>query len=128
MINAPSEMRSRFQPAAYMTAATRASTSGTEAATTMPVRQPRNKKDTASTIASASRNECSNSQTDSATTRGWSAYFWISTPAGSSCRTCASRCSSARPKSSTLPLGCMVTPMASTGTPLWRMVRLGGSS
>ena len=70
----------------------------------MPVRQPRKRKDTASTMASASRNERSNSQTDSATTRGWSAYCWICTPAGSSCRTCASRSSSARPKSSTLPL------------------------
>ncbi len=118
MISAPSEMRSRFQPAACMTAATSASTSGTDAATTMPVRQPRNTKDTASTIASASRNERSNSQTDSATTRGWSAYCWISTPAGISCLIWAIRCSSALPKSSTLPFCCMVTPMARTGTPL----------
>ena len=62
MMSEPSEMRSRFQPIASITTATTPSTSGTESPTTMPVRQPRLNRLTASTIASASISERSNSQ------------------------------------------------------------------
>ena len=70
MISDPSETRSRFQPIASITSATTPSTSGTESPTTMPVRQPRLIRQTASTIASASISERSNSQMDSLTTVG----------------------------------------------------------
>ena len=73
MISDPSDTRSRFQPIASITSATTPSTIGTESPTTMPVRQPRLNRHTASTIASASSSERSNSQTDSLTTVGWSA-------------------------------------------------------
>ncbi len=49
---------------AYMTTKTMASTSGTESATTMPVRQPSDRKLTTSTIASASTKVRRNSDTD----------------------------------------------------------------
>ena len=61
MISAPSVMRCRSMPIRFMTTKTIASTSGTEVATTMPVRQPSDRKLTASTMASASRNERRNS-------------------------------------------------------------------
>ena len=51
MMSAPSVMRCRSMPAAYMTMKTIASTSGTESATTMPVRSPSVRKLTSSTIA-----------------------------------------------------------------------------
>ena len=70
MISDPSETRSRFQPIASITSATTPSTIGTESPTTMPVRQPRLNRQTASTIASASISERSNSQIDSLTTVG----------------------------------------------------------
>ena len=50
MISDPSETRSRFQPIASITSATTPSTIGTESPTTMPVRQPRLIRQTASTI------------------------------------------------------------------------------
>ena len=128
MISAPREMRSSAQPRACMTMATRPSTSGTEAATTMPVRQPRKTKLTASTMARASRKARSNSQTEASTTCGWSAYFSSVTPAGSSCCSVSSRASSARPSARMLPSRTMVTPIASTGSPLRRMLKLAGSS
>ena len=128
MISAPSEMRSRFQPIVNITIATSASTSGTDAATTMPVRQPRNRKHTASTIASASRKDFSNSHTDSSTTRGWSAILSTATPSGSADCSAAMRASSAWPSVSTLPLRAKVMPSISTGFPSWRTVNDGGSS
>ena len=70
MISDPSETRSRFQPIASITRATTPSTIGTESPTTIPVRQPRLIRQTASTIVSASSSERSNSQMDSATTVG----------------------------------------------------------
>ena len=80
MISEPSETRSRFQPIASITNATTPSTIGTESPTTMPVRQPRLSRQTASTMASASSSERSNSQIDSLTTVGWSATRSSSTP------------------------------------------------
>ena len=70
MISEPSETRSRFQPIASITRATTPSTIGTDRPTTMPVRQPRLIRLTASTMASASISERSNSQMDSLTTVG----------------------------------------------------------
>ena len=70
MMSEPSEMRSRFQPIASITSATTPSTIGTDRPTTMPMRQPRLTRQTASTMASASSSERSNSQIDSLTTVG----------------------------------------------------------
>ena len=70
MISAPSVMRCRSRPRNAIAMNTMASTSGTEVATTMPERQPSETKLTASTIASASRNERVNSNTAASTTLG----------------------------------------------------------
>src|SRR6201987_2264326 len=68
MISAPSEMRCKSMPITFMTMKTIASTSGTEAATTNPVRQPSARKETNNTIANASTKESTNSLTASSTT------------------------------------------------------------
>ena len=73
MIRAPSVMRCRSIDIAFITMNTIASTSGTDSATTMPVRHPNATKLTNSTIASASMKECTNSPTARSTTLGWSA-------------------------------------------------------
>src|SRR6202165_385419 len=70
MISAPSVMRCRSSDIAFMTMKTIASTNGTDAATTMPVRQPNATKETNSTIANASMKECRNSLTACSTTTG----------------------------------------------------------
>ncbi len=70
MISAPSVMRCRSSDIAFMTMKTIASTSGTDSATTMPVRQPSATNETNSTIASASMKECTNSLTACSTTLG----------------------------------------------------------
>ena len=61
-----------------------ARTSGTDSATTMPVRQPSDRKLTTNTIASASPKLLTNSDTDSSTICGWSAIWVTSMPTGSS--------------------------------------------
>src|SRR6266481_2122700 len=70
IISAPSVMRCRSIDIAFMTMKTIASTSGTDIATTIPVRQPSATKETNSTIASASMKECTNSLTACSTTLG----------------------------------------------------------
>jgi len=70
MISEPSEIRSRFQPMASITMATTPSTSGTDKATTMPVRQPRLSRLTMMTMTSASSSERSKSHTASPTVVG----------------------------------------------------------
>ena len=82
MISAPSVMRCRSSDIAFMTMKTIASTSGTDSATTMPVRQPSATKETNSTIASASMKECTNSPTACSTTLGWSAICSTLMPCG----------------------------------------------
>ena len=70
MISAPSVMRCSGSPIACIIRNTKASTSGTLVATTMPTRQPSERKLTASTIASASRKLRVNSPTACDTTVG----------------------------------------------------------
>src|SRR6202047_280273 len=70
MISAPSVIRCKSIDIEFMTMNTIASTSGTEAATTMPVRQPSATNETNSTIASASMKESTNSPTARSTTFG----------------------------------------------------------
>jgi len=70
MISAPSVMRCRSNPIASITMKTIASTSGTDAATTIPVRQPSAMKETNSTMASASTKEWMNSPMACSTTLG----------------------------------------------------------
>jgi hypothetical protein len=67
MMRAPSVMRWRSIPAAYMTSRTIARTNGTESATTMPVRHPSDRKLTTSTMTRASAKVLTNSETDSST-------------------------------------------------------------
>ena len=122
MMSEPSEMRSRFQPIASITIATTPSTSGTEMATIRPVRRPRLTRLTASTIASASISERSNSHTESFTVVGWSATRSISMPCGSSDCTFATASSTALPSSTTLPSSVITMPTISTSWPLWRIV------
>src|ERR1700748_256370 len=70
MVSAPSEMRCRSSDIAFITMNTIDSTSGTDSATTMPVRQPSARNETNSTITSASIKECTNSLTACSTTLG----------------------------------------------------------
>ena len=65
MISEPSEIRSRFQPNAIIAITTTLSTSGTDNATTMPVRQPRLSRLTMMTMINASSRDFSKSQTAS---------------------------------------------------------------
>src|SRR5262249_46806219 len=71
MMRAPSVMRWRSRPVAYITSSTIASTTGTDSAPTMPVRQPSDRKLTTSTMTSASANVSTNSETDSLTMWDW---------------------------------------------------------
>ena len=70
IMSAPSVMRCRTRPPAYITRSTIAKTSGTDSATTIPVRQPSERKLTASTMTSASANVSTNSDTEPSTMRG----------------------------------------------------------
>ena len=70
MISEPSEMRCRSMLKKYIARKVIASTSGMDSATTMPVRRPRLKKLTASTITTASTSERMNSLTAFLTTLG----------------------------------------------------------
>ena len=65
-----------------MTTKVMASTSGTDSATTMPVRQPSERKLTTSTMPSASTKERTNSKIAWSTTFGWSAICSMSMPCG----------------------------------------------
>ncbi len=80
-------MRWRSMDAAYITSSTIASTRGTDSATTMPVRQPSERKLTTSTMTSASANVRTKSETESSTMWGWSAIWVTSIPTGSSATT-----------------------------------------
>ena len=82
MISAPSVIRCRSSDIASITMNTIASTSGTDSATTMPVRHPSATKLTNSTIASASMKECTNSLIACSTTSGWSAMRSTLMPCG----------------------------------------------
>src|SRR3984893_4675328 len=69
-MSAPSVMRCRSMPAAYMMVSTIASTSGTDSATTMPARQPSDRKLTRRTMPSASTKVSTNSETERSTMLG----------------------------------------------------------
>ena len=68
--SAPSEILCRSMPKYFIAAKVIASTSGIDSATTRPVRQPSEKKLTASTIATAIASVSTNSPTERATARG----------------------------------------------------------
>ena len=111
-----------------MTTNTIASTSGTDSATTMPVRQPSDRKLTTSTIASASAKLRRNSETECSTICGWSAICVTSMPTGSSkviARIAFFRFS---PSVTMLAPSCIETPRPSAGLPPVRTMKLGGSS
>src|SRR5262249_22864895 len=117
MMSAPSETRSRFILAAYITVKTIASTSGTASATMIPLRHPSEMKLTASTMISASTKDSRNSPTDSATTFGWSAIWSSWMPIG--IRALRRPIAAARlaPSSSTLPPSAMATTTPTAGLP-----------
>ena len=83
-MSAPSEMRWRLMPVNFMARKVMARTSGIAMATTMPGRQPSDRKLTPSTMAMASISVLMNSPTASSTTCGWSATRCASMPAGKS--------------------------------------------
>ena len=120
MISAPSVMRCRSSDIAFMTMKTIASTSGTDIATTMPVRQPSATKETNSTIASASMKECTNSPTACSTTFGWSAICSTSMPCGTAFMKSAVAFSTSLPSSRMLAPLVVTMPMPSAGLPSWR--------
>ena len=70
---APSEVLCRLIWNTFMVRKVAASTSGIDSATTMPVRQPRLMKETASTMPMASSNESTNTLMKYSTCFGWSA-------------------------------------------------------
>ena len=124
MISAPSVMRCRSSDIAFMTMNTIASTSGTDSATTMPVRQPSARKLTNSTIASASTKECTNSLTACSTTFGWSAICSTSMPCGTAFMKSAVAASTSLPSSRMLAPLAVTTPMPSAGLPSWRTMKV----
>ncbi len=128
MISAPSVMRCRSRPPAYITMNTIASTSGTDSATTMPVRSPSVRKLTSSTMPSASTKVFRNSDTNSPTMCGWSATCVISMPTGSSAVIDFIAFLSSSPSVRMLPPSCIETPMPSAGLPPSRTRKPGGSS
>src|SRR4051812_17498131 len=71
MISAPREMRCRLTPASFIVANVIARTSGMAMATTMPGRQPSDRKLTPRTMTMASIKVLMNSPTASSTTSGW---------------------------------------------------------
>ena len=90
-MSAPSEMRCRLMPVNFMATKVMARTSGIAIATTMPGRQPSDRKLTPSTMAMASISVLMNSPTASSTTCGWLATRCDSIPAGKSEVSWASR-------------------------------------
>ena len=121
MISAPSVMRCRSMPtSAFMTMKTIASTSGTDSATTMPVRQPSDRKMTNSTIASASTKERMNSPTACSTTCGWSAICSMVEALRHLAHERRGRRPTSSPSSRMLAPLAMTTPMPIAGLPFWR--------
>ncbi|MNT33192.1 hypothetical protein D3C72_1691050 [compost metagenome] len=126
MISEPSEMRCRSMPSRYMARKVIASTSGMDSATTMPLRTPRLRKHTASTITTASISTFMNSPTAFFTTCGWSDTEWICMPTGSLfCTSCISSCR-LLPSFSTSPPCFMLMARPSAGLPSKRMPNDGG--
>ena len=117
MISAPSVMRCRSSDIAFMTMKTMPSTSGTDSATTIPVRQPSARKETNSTIASASTKECTNSPTACSTTLGWSAIRDTSMPCGTAFMNSLVAFSTSLPSSRILAPLAVTTPIPIAGLP-----------
>ena len=128
MMRAPSVMRCRSMPSIAITTKVMASVTGTDRATTMPVRQPSDTKDTNSTMTSASRKERSNSNSDSSTTLGWSAIWVASMPCGTPAMKPRVAASTPAPKSRMLAPRAITTPTPSAGLPSWRISWSGGST
>ena len=82
MISAPSEMRWKLIPRYHMYAKVTASTSGIDSATTTPLRRPRLKKLTSSTMPTAKANFSRNSLTEWVTVVGWNVALSTSMPLG----------------------------------------------
>ena len=117
-IKAPSVMRSRFIPMLCMITSEIAKTKGTLKATTIPVRIPKLRNETISTITNASKNDLRNSPTDASTTCGWKATVLTSTPTGISVWISCHFFLRDSPSSRTLPPFCMTTPKPTAGLPL----------
>ena len=96
---------------------TAASTSGTDSATTIPVRQPSEIKLTKSTIAKASTKDFKNSPTADCTTFGWSAMRSSSIPTGRFAVKAAVALSTASPSVKILAPFCITMPIPSATLP-----------
>ena len=128
MISAPSVMRLRSIPISDITKKTIASTSGTDSATTMPVRSPSDRNETRSTIPSASAKDLTNSWIECSTTTGWSAILSTVSPTGRSASIAAIAASSACPSAMMLPFSTIETPTPIDGRPSSRTRLDGGSA
>ncbi|MDT4827374.1 hypothetical protein FQZ97_607190 [compost metagenome] len=104
-----------------------ASTSGIDSATTSPVRRPREKKLTSSTMTSASASTWTNSPTPWRTAAGWSDTLRSSMPAGRVCCRRWNSASSALPRTRMSPPSFIATAMPMASSPMKRMRGAGGS-
>ncbi len=118
MMSAPSEILCRSIPATDMKRNVTASVSGMESATMSPVRSPRERKLTTSTIATASVSERVNSCTERFTVAGWSFTRSSSRPTGNSFSMRSIWASSAWPSAMMSPRGTIETAMPSASLPM----------
>ena len=95
----------------------------------MPVRQPSARKETNSTITSASMKECTNSPTACSTTFGWSAIMLdIDALRHRLHEIVGGGLETSLPSSRMLAPLAVTTPMPIAGLPSWRTLKLGGST
>jgi hypothetical protein len=126
--SAPSEILCRSMPKYFIAANVIASTSGIDSATTRPVRRPSEKKLTSSTIATAIASVSTNSPTERATARGWSATRSSSRPTGKVFCRRATVVSRSRPSPMMSPPARIETARPSASLPSKRMRGCGGSA
>ncbi len=108
--------------------ATIASVSGTDSATTIPVRQPSVTKATTNTTVNAQKNLMRKVFTASRILALWSSTCVSRAPAGSVRRTCSAAARIALPKPSPSALGRIDTARMTADRPSWRTTASGGSA
>jgi hypothetical protein len=126
--SAPSEMRCRSMPKMLMARKVIASTSGIDSATTVPVRQPRLRKDTASTITIASPRVLTKRLSEVLTICGWSNTVCTSMPTGRSCFRRSMVVDRLSPSAITLPPLAITMPSPIASRPATRIRGCGGSA
>ena len=104
-----------------------AKTKGMDKATTKPVRKPKEKKHTKSTMISASASTCTNSPTLSFTAAGWSETLRNCIPTGKTSCSRANSSSSALPNTKMSPPSRIATASANASSPIKRTRGAAGS-